>query len=170
MNVAIDAVIWAYKYKNPWGVYYIRLYNTTRVYKCTPQHTGLYYSMLSMVMIMSDQPTIEIRNKLDAHLQESQIVSAVMINNSRPTSRTSDYCSLSVPVEHEDFIVGTIDNHDGGTQTKINILVKVHGYKSFKYMAVEGFYIVTRSKICDENDSRGKLNASHIAIICIICT
>jgi len=130
---------------------------------------GLYYSVLSTVMIMSDQPTIEIRSELDAHLQESQIASAVMINNSRPTSRTSDYCSLSAPVEHEDFIVDTTDNHDGGTQTKINILVNVHGYKPFKYMAVKGFYIVTRSKICDENDTTGKMNVSHIVIICIIC-
>jgi len=55
-----------------------------------------------------------------------------ILNSSRPTSRTSNYCSLSVSVEHEDFIVGIIDYHYGGNQTKVNVLVNVHGYESLQ--------------------------------------
>jgi len=117
--------------------------------------------LLSALIIMSDQPTLDGRSKLDDQSQGSQIFD-MLINTSRPTSRTSDYYSLSVTVEREDFIVDTIadrsiDYYDGSKQIKINVLVSLYGHSDPRYMAVERSFIIIRSKVYDEDDSTGKI-------------
>ena len=123
------------------------------------------YALLLSALIV-DQPTIEIRSMLTA---QSRIVNN-MINSLKPTSRTSDYYSLLVPTKNEGFIVGLADNHDGGTQTKVNVLVKCHDHKSSKYMTVENSYIATKLKICNQDDSTSKINKNHAGYIFVLRT